>query len=752
MLYVFLLILLGMCFPQSPLSERYHTYEEIHTQLLDWDAEFGNNPNPTQYYPNSGIIYKLMEIGRSHNDDLPFWAVKLSYNADQDQDEPRVLILGQCHAEEILGVEVSMEMIYRFLHPEQFPADYQTVVQIMQNTELWIVPTHNPEGHHVVHGWEEESNWLQDVSYRKNKNDVNENGIFDFDTYGFGNDLDGVDLNRNYDFNWFFGDGLYESDQGCSSNPSYVSNYDYYRGEYPFSESEIQAIRDLALSYDFLLSIAYHSSRSGCVAERVIYPWLWTGAKASPDYQVIAPLAQEIAELIPIEQGDGNYHFAGSGSRKGNAHDWFYSETGCIQYLIEIATSNMQPDSEELIQDTILRNLQGAYHLLKRAAGINYPTGPDKYQVTGLVSDAETGEVLDGVEVTILEMDGGMLKPRLTDDFGRYRRLLHQGSFTLKFEKYGYQTLITDSFVPSAEEVTELSVTLNPLTSYDVSFDLIMPDTFDDTVTVSVFNNNLPITSYQYSPFNSQPIELVEGEYTVHIDGEDLLPLIFNVFVSENIYLGYLEMYWYDVKFSEEFNNLDLWDVIRGEWVVDEGMLLSQEDLVYSNYNPLGPMEIRLNSGFYSTIDSGIVHCNLGYELEWDRDSLFIDVLNNNTSNIFHRLDQSWDMENYIFPINLDIENENFLSIGINPDITLAYRGLKMDNLKVLVKNDAYPCLAGDLDHDGNVAVNDIVIILNFLLGDYSLSGYQSCSSNLNNDENVDVMDIVRVVNIILEN
>ena len=63
-----------------------------------------------------------------------------------------------------------------------------------------------------------------------------------------------------------------------------------------------------------------------------------------------------------------------------------------------------------------------------------------------------------------------------------------------------------------------------------------------------------------------------------------------------------------------------------------------------------------------------------------------------------------------------------------------------------------YPCLVGDLDHDGNVAVNDIVIILDFLLGDNSLSGYQNCSSNLNNDENVDVMDIVRVVNIILEN
>ena len=41
------------------------------------------------------------------------------------------------------------------------------------------------------------------------------------------------------------------------------------------SEKEIQAIRDFALEKNFVLSIAYHSSRSGCVSERVIYSWGW---------------------------------------------------------------------------------------------------------------------------------------------------------------------------------------------------------------------------------------------------------------------------------------------------------------------------------------------------------------------------------------------------------------------------------------------------------------------------------------------
>ena len=108
-----------------------------------------------------------------------------------------------------------------------------------------------------------------------------------------------------------------------------------------------------ALENNFLLSIAYHSSRSGCVAERVIYPCLWSGPKLSPDYQVIQPLGQEIAELTLLEVGDGNYHFAASGSMRGNAHDWMYSQAGCIQYLIEVGTDNMQPEDVELIENTI---------------------------------------------------------------------------------------------------------------------------------------------------------------------------------------------------------------------------------------------------------------------------------------------------------------------------------------------------------------------------------------------------------------
>ena len=62
-------------------------------------------------------------------------------------------------------------------------------------------------------------------------------------------------------------------------------------------------------------------------------------------------------------------------------------------------------------------------HLLKRTAGIDTQNGPEKYQITGLVTDAVTGSPIEAV-VYIDELNGPMLKDRYTDSFGRYRRLL----------------------------------------------------------------------------------------------------------------------------------------------------------------------------------------------------------------------------------------------------------------------------------------------------------------------------------------
>ncbi len=141
---IFFSSLLTLIFADSPLHERYHTYEEIQAQLEEWNTEFGNNQNPSSAYPGSGIIYHLVELGISTEDGLPFWAVKLSYNANLEEDEPSFLFLGQCHAEEIYGVEITMELINKFLHPSP-QYHLKNMQAILHNSEVWVVPTYNPE-------------------------------------------------------------------------------------------------------------------------------------------------------------------------------------------------------------------------------------------------------------------------------------------------------------------------------------------------------------------------------------------------------------------------------------------------------------------------------------------------------------------------------------------------------------------------------------------------------------------------------
>ena len=96
------------------LSERYHTFSEVEQQLLDWEIEFSenNSPWPAQY-PGSGIIYSLHQIGISETDQLPIYAVKLSYNANIDEDEAEVLYTGLHHARDPMSY---MNLFYYILN------------------------------------------------------------------------------------------------------------------------------------------------------------------------------------------------------------------------------------------------------------------------------------------------------------------------------------------------------------------------------------------------------------------------------------------------------------------------------------------------------------------------------------------------------------------------------------------------------------------------------------------------------------
>ncbi len=566
---------------------------------------------------------------------------------------------------------------------------------------MWVVPTYNPEGLTVVHGDSVDGNWLQDISYRKNKRDVNLNGIFDFDnTAEAGNDSDGVDLNRNYNFNWIFGDGAWVEDYG-----NYQSHFDYYRGESQFSESETQAIRDFAIENKFLLSIAYHSSRSGNVSEQIIFPWMWDGGKSSPDYPVISSLAMGISNLIPTETGVefANYITVAGVSRKGNAHDWFYTETGCIQFLIEVGTSNLQPDSLEIIEDTINRNLQGAIHLMNR--GIGYTTGnfgADAFQVSGIVLDASNSTPIEGAIIKILEYDGPMLKPRTTDQFGRYRRLLTQGTFTLHISASGFEAQ-SFTIVPSSSSQTEQNVSLIPLDIYTLELTINPPVGYSNDIilllTDQYSTDTLEVNGTDFS------IQILENHYTIKIKGEELFPHLNEINVSTDS-LIIIDLSWTDELLSESFSNLDNWAIENGAWQIDDGVLCSQSDLTYPN----SPVSIVSSPIINPGHQSLALSLDLQYEMEWENDTAFVSILGDQDTATFFWTGQNWENHTEFLPFETNSELFR-IQIGINSDNTLEYRGINIDKLKLIYPSENNPMT---INNNGNYIPKQILLHQNY--------------------------------------
>ncbi|MBT5267898.1 MAG: T9SS type A sorting domain-containing protein [Candidatus Marinimicrobia bacterium] len=644
----------------SVIDTRYHTYEEIVAYM-----------DSIQQIPAYNAILDVREIGRSNNEDLPIYAIKLSDNPTLDEDEPALLFLGQCHAEEILGIEITMGLIDSLLHG--FDAMNSHVASILQNLEVWVVPSYNPEGLRVVHDG-------LDVTYRKNKTDNNGNGIFDY-VEGIGYDIDGVDFNRNYDFNWIFGDA-YE-----------VDDYDYYRGPSAFSESETRAIADLARQENFLLSVAYHSARSG-TPEIIYYSWQWEETKYPPDVDIMSSLATTLSERVINESRDGNYAVTPGKTPRGNAHDWFYTQTGAIQFLIEVGTNNLQANAD-IIDDTVDRNLEGLFFLMDRAFG---RSPESKAQITGIVSDASDGFALEGAQIqlaklnvdgSLTSLEGLMMQPRVTDDFGRYRRLLGQGTYRVIASAPGFEADTVAAILTSESYATILDFSLNPAPQHTIHMDLLQ-DVLEGAYQVIVWDQfwrdtlemgvGLNTFTWQGDEIN---IQITAPGYFPEIHAFDLRPFGPDQDVSFSVGLPAQPT----TIYSTGFDDLSGWQVNAGAWVSEGSKLQSQANIFY---------DVGLESEMVMDLDmSGVVdakrlgiHIVHAYEVEWHVDTLSLEVWSSDESNRLIQkqwFDQNFDNHAETFFVDGDFPASGRLKLKMKTDSTVAFRGWEIDSLSVFM-------------------------------------------------------------------
>ncbi len=386
------------------LSSFYHSYDEI---LAEADALHERRPD----------LITRFAIGKTTQEKRTIYAIRISNNVAGRQDKPAILINGCHHADEIMGAEICTALMNELVN--KYGSD-QSVTTWVDRYEIVIVPVVNLDGHHVV------SSGI-DPRWRKNTHDTNGNGVL----YEY---PEGVDLNRNYDFNWA---------HGGSGDPMSIR----YRGPYPFSETENQAMRALADDYRFVLSLTYHSQ-----GEVIYYPWIWRERKA-PEDKLLTELANGLGSSIRTMAGDTTYKVEYGAGTVGQSYPWLYGRYGTFDFVVETGKgAHIFPDSDAAA--ILESNLEGIRYILDRG------NGPG---LTGHVRDARSGKPLEA-HIWLPDIDMEDIQRRTSPErTGRFFRLLPPGKHRLIVLKNGYEPEILPEVEVGKEGWTPVEIILRPL-------------------------------------------------------------------------------------------------------------------------------------------------------------------------------------------------------------------------------------------------------------------------------------------------
>ncbi len=177
-------------------------------------------------YPS--IVSTKTSIGQSlQGRDL--WMVKVSDNPNVDENEPEVRFDALHHAREPQSMQTTLWFLLWLV--ESYGVD-PLATYLVDEREIYIIPCVNPDGY----VYNQQSFPSGGGLWRKNRRN---NG---------GGEI-GVDLNRNYPYQW----GI--DDEGSSSSPS----SEVFRGSGPASEPEVQAMVSFISSRDFRTALSVHS-------------------------------------------------------------------------------------------------------------------------------------------------------------------------------------------------------------------------------------------------------------------------------------------------------------------------------------------------------------------------------------------------------------------------------------------------------------------------------------------------------------
>ncbi len=303
-------------------DEGYHTYAEVEAETA---AVAAAHPDIAQRF----------SIGKSY-EGRELWAMKISDNVATDEAEPEVLFDGGHHADEHMGVEMTLAIMHWLV--DGYGTDPR-ITRIVDNREVWIVFSMNPDGAAFdirggsYHFW------------RKNRQPTP------------GSRYVGTDLNRNYDYRWGGGGNT-------STNPQAIT----YRGPSAFSAPETRAMRDFMRSrviggrQQIRAYATFHEA-----GRLVMWPYGYTYSDVPADmtradHDALVAIGRTMGSLSAYRPQQASDLYITSGTSR----DYAYGKYRIWAYTFELSNGDYLDDSK--IAGETGRNRASVLYLLDRAS------------------------------------------------------------------------------------------------------------------------------------------------------------------------------------------------------------------------------------------------------------------------------------------------------------------------------------------------------------------------------------------------
>ncbi|MBK7879576.1 MAG: immune inhibitor A [Saprospiraceae bacterium] len=281
-----------------------------------------------ELYPKLITVRKSVGNFRTEEGNLIYY-VKISDNPDLDESEPEILYTALHHAREPVSMS---QMLYFMWHLLENYGQDQEITKLVNSRAMYFIPCVNPDGYL----YNQKTNPAGQGFWRKNRKE---------DTDGVG-----VDLNRNYGYQWGYND--------TGSSPLWGS--ETFRGENAFSEIETKAIRQFCIDHEFQIALNYHSH-----GDLLIVPWGYSSLN-TVDSSLFSAMATQYTRYNRFRVGSSfstlNYEV------NGVSDDWMYgdvvSKNKIFAFTPEVGY-NFWPERKDILrinQSTQFMNKMAAWN------------------------------------------------------------------------------------------------------------------------------------------------------------------------------------------------------------------------------------------------------------------------------------------------------------------------------------------------------------------------------------------------------